>query len=71
MVTLEDLAEGIILGQVISRIEEKEKSENIGYASVLTLKAINGGVIDSKENSEIYLSKEVDKRKKLRKMTLL
>lgn len=71
MVTLEDLAEGIILGQVISRIEEKEKSENIGYASVLTLKAINGGVIDSKETSEIYLSKEVDKRKKLRKMTLL
>lgn len=71
MVTLEDLAEGIILGQVISRIEEKEKSENIGYASVLTLKAINGGVIDSKENSEIYLSKEVDKRKKTQKNDII
>lgn len=60
---LEQLAEGIFSGQVVSRIEAKNHSEKAGEIPVLTLKAINCGIIDEEERLEIPYLKEVDKSK--------
>lgn len=57
---LEELVEELSTGIVISRIEAKENEVKVGEASILTLRAINCGVIEEKELDEISIAKRVD-----------
>ena len=60
LMLLEELVEELSTGIVISRIEAKEGEAKIGEASILTLRAINCGVIEEKELDEISIAKRVD-----------
>lgn len=71
IVELGELADTVISGQVISRIEAKDLNQQIGEAQVLTLKAINCGVIDDKENTKIPVVKEADFSKISRKNDII
>lgn len=60
MYELGELADEIISGQVISRIEAKGQGGKIGEVPVLTLKAINCGIIDEGEIPQIPVMRQVD-----------